>query len=162
MSDQPSENAQPRLITVTGMAQASPCAPASYFKMQTAPQNIKVTNVVCSDTGTGLSICAFVDPTVFANKVSDSIQKAQTRTDATACTTPCTPFKLADFDKTHPYSGSSALFLDGLGRVVPSGPSAVSKMTFNWSFDLRFFGEVGLCLAEGQTMTPKGATPMLG
>ena len=150
-------------IAVSGLheAQAPACAPASYFKMNTAPQNITVTNVQCSDTGSGVSICPLVDMAAFARKAIEAIQKAQTRSDVTQCAAPCTTFKLADFDKTRPYRGSSAVFLDGLGRVVPSGPGAVSKMTFDWAFDLRFSGELGLCLADATTLKAKRATPTL-
>jgi len=71
---------------------------------------------------------------------------------ASACA-PATYFKMN--------SGSDAVFLDGLGRVASSGPSAVSKVSFDWSVDLRFSGEVGLCLAPGTGIKAKGATSLL-
>jgi hypothetical protein len=150
------------VITISGLheALATTCTPPSYYRLQTKPQNVTVTNVQCSSTGHGLSVCPLVDVTDFANKTAAAIQKEQTRDTSTACQG-CGSFKLADFDKTRPYTGQGAVFLDGLGRVVDEGPTAVSKVTFDWSFNLQFFGEFGLCLADAAAIKAMDETPTL-
>jgi hypothetical protein len=121
--------------------------PASYYNLSTAPLNTNVTNIKCSDTGNGPSICPFFDPVIGKQRiVTEIVRKATQGPTATQCAAGSDSFKLADFDRTRPYSGSDAVFLDVAGAVTSNGPSAVSKVSFDWSFNLRFFGEVGLCL----------------
>jgi hypothetical protein len=125
---------------------ASDCDGTSYYDLTTQPSAVLVINVACAATGTGVSICSVVRPSDFASKAEAAIQQNQTRHLTQACVGACQPFKLADVDQTRTFSGHSAVFLDRRGKVVPEGPDAVSKVDFDWSFDLRFQGEIGLCI----------------
>jgi hypothetical protein len=125
------------------------CSPVSYYKISTSPQNVTVTNVRCTATGAGASVCAFLNVAKFQADVAAEIaRRATTGPTQVNCAGACQPLKLADFDKTKPYSGSDVAFVDQAGHVVPNGSRAVSRIDFDWSLVLRFVGEIGLCLSN--------------
>ncbi len=135
-------------ISTLGMKPASECDPSAYHQLSTVPSNVTATNLRCSDIQAS-GICGFLDMRAVSRELVKAIEQAQRRDEQTTCAGECAEFQLARFDKTQRFSGSDAVFLDRNAKVVPEGSSAaVSKIDFDWAFDLRFSGEVGLCLSS--------------